>query len=141
VIAFWAEVLENEKKKYSTAERLEASDRLMAYGFGKPPQAIEGHFTEARKQVLEVRWMPPDPNDHSKLIEPKLDGRRSFQRRCIRGQGFTPEPLPEFFIALRVFRRASQTRLRARHAACRAIESPSLGRVQDFTGSDCAFQR
>jgi hypothetical protein len=25
----------------------------MAYGFGKPPQAIEGHFTEARKQILE----------------------------------------------------------------------------------------
>jgi hypothetical protein len=73
VIAFWLEVLENENRKYSTAERLEASDRLMAYGFGKPPQAIEGHFTEAKKRILEVRWMPPDPNDHSKLIEPEPD--------------------------------------------------------------------
>jgi hypothetical protein len=73
VIAFWAEVLENEKKNYTTAERLEASDRLMAYGFGKPPQAIEAHFQERRHQILEVRWMPPDPNDHSKLIEPEPD--------------------------------------------------------------------
>jgi hypothetical protein len=37
VIAFWTEVLENEKNNYTTAERLEASDRIMAYGFGKPP--------------------------------------------------------------------------------------------------------
>jgi hypothetical protein len=27
MIAFWAEVLENEKKNYTTAERLEATDR------------------------------------------------------------------------------------------------------------------
>jgi hypothetical protein len=46
VIAFWTEVLENEKNNYTTAERLEASDRIMAYGFGKPPQAIEAHFRE-----------------------------------------------------------------------------------------------
>jgi hypothetical protein len=73
VIAFWNEVLENEKKNYTTAERLEASDRIMAYGFGKPPQAIEAHFREQRHQILEVRWMPPDPNDRSKLIEPEPD--------------------------------------------------------------------
>jgi hypothetical protein len=46
-------VLENEKKNYTTAERLEASDRLMAYGFGKPPQAIEAHFQERKHQILE----------------------------------------------------------------------------------------
>ncbi len=73
VIAFWSEVLENKKKNYTIAERLEASDRLMAYGFGKPPQAIEGHFTEAKKQILEVRWMEPDPNDRSKYIAPEPD--------------------------------------------------------------------
>src|SRR4029077_2280758 len=73
VIAFWNEVLENEKKNYTTAERLEASDRIMAYGFGKPPQAIEAHFQERKHQILEVRWMPPDPNDRSKLIEPEPD--------------------------------------------------------------------
>jgi hypothetical protein len=73
VIAFWAEVLENEKKNYTTAERLEASDRIMAYGFGKPPQAIEAHFQEHSHKILEVRWMPPDPNDRSKVIEPEPD--------------------------------------------------------------------
>jgi hypothetical protein len=57
----------------TNAERLEASDRIMAYGFGKPPQAIEAHFQERKHQILEVRWMPPDPNDHSKLIEPEPD--------------------------------------------------------------------
>jgi hypothetical protein len=40
VIAFWTEVLKNEKKNYTTAERFEATDRLRAYGFGKPPQAM-----------------------------------------------------------------------------------------------------
>jgi hypothetical protein len=73
VIAFWNEVLENEKKNYTTAERLEASARIMAYGFGKPPQAIEAHFREQRHQILEIRWLPPDPNDRSKLIEPEPD--------------------------------------------------------------------
>ena len=28
---------------------------------------------ERKHQILEVRWMPPDPNDHSKLIEPEPD--------------------------------------------------------------------
>ena len=73
VIAFWAEVLENEKENYTTAERLEASDRIMAYGFGKPPQAIAAHFQQQTKRILEIRWLPPDPNDRSKVIEPEPD--------------------------------------------------------------------
>ena len=71
VLAFWAEVLENEKKNYTIAERLEASDRIMAYGFGKPPQAIEAHFQERTHRILEVRWMPPRPDDHSKAVDLK----------------------------------------------------------------------
>jgi hypothetical protein len=39
VIAFWAKVLRNEENQYSVDDQLEASDRIMAYGFGKPPQA------------------------------------------------------------------------------------------------------
>ena len=31
------------------------------------------NVTENRKQILEVRWLAPDPNDHSKLIEPEPD--------------------------------------------------------------------
>jgi hypothetical protein len=73
VIKFWADVLAAEEMKeiqkhgrkimvpkYTTLDRFRASE--MAYAFGRPPQAIEGHFTGATKQVLEVRWMPPDPN-------------------------------------------------------------------------------
>ena len=71
VLAFWEEVLENEKENYTTAERLEASDRIMAYGFGKPPQAIEAHFQERKHQILEVRWLPPRPDDHSKTVDLK----------------------------------------------------------------------
>jgi hypothetical protein len=73
VIAFWDEVLENKKENYTTAERLEASDRIMAYGFGKSPRAIEAHFQERKHQILEVRWLPPDPNDRSRMIEPEPD--------------------------------------------------------------------
>ncbi len=61
VIAFWAEVLENKKKNYTTAERLEASDRLMAYGFGKPPQSIEAHYAERKHQILEISLVASRP--------------------------------------------------------------------------------
>ena len=65
VIAFWAKVLRNEENQYSVDDQLEASDRIMAYGFGKPPQAIEANFQERKHEILEVRWMPPDPNPAS----------------------------------------------------------------------------
>src|SRR6476660_9037067 len=80
VLAFWEEVLEgtatyeqDDKKflKYTTEDRFEATRMIMAYGFGKPVQPLAGAFQEQRHQVLEVRWMPPDPNDRSKLIEPE----------------------------------------------------------------------
>jgi hypothetical protein len=70
-VKFWGETVNNDKAPFE--ERHAAAHALMDRAFGKPPQAIEGHFTEARKRVLEVRWMPPDPNDRSKLIEPEPD--------------------------------------------------------------------
>jgi hypothetical protein len=82
VLAFWEEVLEGAatyeqdgKKflKYTTEDRFEATRMIMAYGFGKPVQPLAGAFQEQRHQILEVRWMPPDPNDKSKLIEPEPD--------------------------------------------------------------------
>ncbi len=45
----------------------------MAHVFGKPPQAIQGHFQERKHQILEVRWMEPDPNDRSNYIAPEPD--------------------------------------------------------------------
>jgi hypothetical protein len=59
--------------KYTTEDRFEATRMIMAYGFGKPVQPLAGAFQEQRHQILEVRWMPPDPNDRSKLIEPEPD--------------------------------------------------------------------
>jgi hypothetical protein len=90
VIAFWAEVLEAQEMvekikkiggkavtvtvpKYSTADRFEATDRIMAYAYGRPAQTLEASVLEQRKQILEVRWLPPDPADHSKVIEPEPD--------------------------------------------------------------------
>jgi hypothetical protein len=30
-----------------------------------------GAFQEQRRQILEVRWMPPDPNDRSRAVDLK----------------------------------------------------------------------
>ena len=89
VIAFWTEVLENEKNNYTTAERLEASDRIMAYGFGKPPQAIEAYFQEKTHKALEIRWLPPDPNDGSSSSnQNRIDGQRGRHGRAIAETSF-----------------------------------------------------
>jgi hypothetical protein len=29
-------------------------------------QAVEGAVESTEKRVIEVRWLPPDPNDHSR---------------------------------------------------------------------------
>jgi hypothetical protein len=36
-------------------------------------QAIGARFQERKHQILEVRWLPPDPNDRSRMIEPEPD--------------------------------------------------------------------
>jgi hypothetical protein len=35
--------------------------------------AVQVEQQVAEKTSLEVRWLPPDPNDHSKVIEPEPD--------------------------------------------------------------------
>ena len=78
VLAFWEEVLEGTatyeqdgKKflKYTTEDRFEATRMIMAYGFGKPVQPLAGAFQEERRQILEVRWLPPRADDHSKCVD------------------------------------------------------------------------
>jgi hypothetical protein len=51
--------------------RLAAANDLLDRAYGKPPQAVVG--TQPRRQILEVRWLPPDPNDRSRMIEPEPD--------------------------------------------------------------------
>ena len=45
----------------------------MDRAYGKTVQVTNEIVTEHRKTILHVRWLPPDPNDHSKLIEPEPD--------------------------------------------------------------------
>jgi hypothetical protein len=33
--------------------------------------AVDQTMQEAKKVIYEVRWLPPDPNDRSKVIEPE----------------------------------------------------------------------
>jgi hypothetical protein len=126
VIAFWLEILhgvhKGSNKKYSTAERLEASDRIMAYGFGKPPQAIMGHFTEARKQVLEVRWLPPDQTRKSCLRLPhyKLDLSGALPFSQFAHLAANRRRSPPLHVADRRLRPFFEPVLRNRAFACRA---------------------
>jgi hypothetical protein len=65
IIEFWGRVFRDEKAPLTA--RLHASDRLMERAYGKPAQAVE--VAQASKIIYEVRWLPPDPNDRSRLIE------------------------------------------------------------------------
>jgi hypothetical protein len=68
VIKYWTEVLND--KRLSHTYRMQAASELMNRAFGKPPQAIAAPLQQSTKQrILEVRWLPPDPNDHSEAID------------------------------------------------------------------------
>ena len=74
-IELWTSMIRNPSRPWVL--RLEAADRLMDRGYGKPPQAVmmdaTSQETSLRKVVHEVRWLPPDPNDRSAYIEPEPD--------------------------------------------------------------------
>jgi hypothetical protein len=52
---------------------MQAADRLMDRGFGRPPVTVEMDQREVAVKRLEVRWLPPDPNDTSHYIPPEPD--------------------------------------------------------------------
>jgi hypothetical protein len=74
-IALWSSMVSNPNCPWVL--RLAAADRLMDRGYGKPPQAVmmdaTSQETSLRKIIHEVRWLPPDPNDHSRVTEPEPD--------------------------------------------------------------------
>src|SRR5262249_12872789 len=74
-IALWSSMFGNEICPWVL--RLEAADRLMDRAYGKPLQAVmmdaTSQETSLRKVVHEVRWLPPDPNDRSRVTEPEPD--------------------------------------------------------------------
>jgi hypothetical protein len=74
-IAFCKEVLYNEKAPI--AFRFMAFDRLMNRAYGLPFQAVDLNLLSeehsVQKVVHIVKWMAPDPNDKSKVIEHQDD--------------------------------------------------------------------
>ena len=54
-------------------ERMQAGDRLLAYALGKPTTFVNPEEVAEVKRTLIVRWMPPDPDDRSRFIEPEPD--------------------------------------------------------------------
>ena len=55
------------------AHRITCSKELMNRAYGLPVQITSETRQETSKQILEVRWLPPDPNDRSRLIQPEPD--------------------------------------------------------------------
>src|SRR6516162_2352984 len=65
-------VLMDEKQPASL--RLAAANDLLDRAYGRPPIAVqvdEMSYEPAPKRVIEVRWLPPDPNDTSRYIAPE----------------------------------------------------------------------
>ena len=62
-----------EDESLPIKERMHAGDRLLAYALGKPTTFDNPEEAAEVKRTLIVRWMPPDPNDRSKVIEPEPD--------------------------------------------------------------------
>jgi hypothetical protein len=61
-------------EKQPAALRLAAANDLLDR-YRRPPVAIDATSREMAitRIIHEVRWLPEDPNDHSKVIEPEAD--------------------------------------------------------------------
>jgi len=53
--------------------RLAATNDLLDRAYGRPPQAVMPIPDQPVRQIIEARWLPPDPNDHSRVIKPEPD--------------------------------------------------------------------
>ena len=69
IISFYAEVFRDQRE--DTLVRLAAGKWLFETAFGKPGQAADTTPNQQPKQILEVRWMPPRPDDQSKAVDLK----------------------------------------------------------------------
>ena len=62
-------------------ERKVAADWLVMRGFGRVIQPMEARVdvehNQTQRMIYEVRWLPPDSNDHSKVIEAEPDVGRA----------------------------------------------------------------
>src|SRR6478752_7480906 len=73
VLEFYAKVFRDENEPTTT--RMEAGERLLNRAFGRIVTPVEttGETSKIVQHLYEIRWLPPDPNDHSKVIEPEPD--------------------------------------------------------------------
>src|SRR6476620_10486099 len=53
--------------------RVAAANSLLDRAYGRPPQALAVAQEKLVKHIYEIRWLPPDPNDRSNVIEPEPD--------------------------------------------------------------------
>ena len=55
-----------------SAERRAAGKWLWEAAYGRPVQPTDetSDGQQTVKHIYEIRWLPPDPNDHSNYIEP-----------------------------------------------------------------------
>ena len=58
--------------KQPASLRLAAANDLLDRAYGKSPQAVVS-TNNPRREILEIRWLAPDPNDTSKRIPPEPD--------------------------------------------------------------------
>jgi hypothetical protein len=70
VLEFYAKVMRDEQEP--TTVRMEAGERLLNRAFGRVVTPIEasGETSQTVRHIHNVRWLPPDPNDRSNVIEP-----------------------------------------------------------------------
>jgi hypothetical protein len=62
-----------EDGKPNMERRMKAGRWLWEACYGKPGQAIQLQTAPEVQRTLIVRWLPPDPNDRSNVIEPEPD--------------------------------------------------------------------
>jgi hypothetical protein len=58
---------------YTFEERFETLKLMFDRSYGRPAMqmSVDQTSVSAKKIIHEVRWLPPDPNDHSNVIEPE----------------------------------------------------------------------
>ena len=67
-LEYHVQVLNDENELTET--RMKAGRFIFEAVFGKPAKAVALETPESTRKEILVRWLPPDPNDTSRVIEP-----------------------------------------------------------------------
>ena len=66
-------LMRNDAGDVPYSEQRKASQWIAEMSMGKPLQAADLGMEQSEHKTLTVRWLPPDPNDRSRYIEPEPD--------------------------------------------------------------------